>query len=156
MINYDSYVTGFTEGEGCFQISFSKRSKMKWGIEVRPSFSVSQHKRGKEVIFFLQSYFKCGGVRFSKNDQNYIFEVRGIDDLMKKIIPHFKKYGFITSAKQTQFEKFQTICQIIYSKRHLNKDGLLEVIELSSNLNVTGNKKFNRFDLLKMVSKMKV
>ena len=52
-----SYITGFTDGEGCFSISFSKREKMKLGIEIRPSFSVSQHRRNKEIILYVKKFF---------------------------------------------------------------------------------------------------
>lgn len=145
-----SYVTGFVDGEGCFLISFSLRSKIKLGIEVRPSFSVSQHKRSQDIIFFLQRFFRCGGVRFSKKDQNYKFEVRNIQELMKIIIPHFKKYPLMTSKKD-EFERFARICELIHSNKHLSVEGLQEIIKLSEKLNVYGNKKYNRNDLLRMI-----
>ena len=147
-----SYITGFVDGEGCFLISFSLRSKMKLGIEVRPSFSVSQHKRSQNIIFFLQQFFSCGGVRFSKKDQNYKFEVRNITDLMKVIIPHFRKYPLMTSKKD-EFDKFANICELIYSNHHLSRKGLERIIKLSERLNVDGNKKYNRNDLLKMIAR---
>jgi hypothetical protein len=145
-----SYITGFVDGEGCFQISFSLRSKMKLGIEVRPSFSVSQHKRSKDIILFLQRFFRCGGVRFSNKDQNYKFEVRNITDLVKVIIPHFKKYSLMT-CKKDEFERFTKICELIYSNHHLSKTGLKEILMLSEKLNIDGNKKYRRTDLLKMI-----
>ena len=147
-----SYITGFVDGEGCFLISFSLRSKMKLGIEVRPSFSVSQHKRSQDIIFFLQRFFRCGGVRFSKKDQNYKFEVRNISELMKIIIPHFKKYPLMTSKKD-EFERFTKICELIYSNHHLSREGLEEIIKLSEKVNIDGNKKYNRHDLLKMIAR---
>ncbi len=151
-MDINSYITGFVDGEGCFLISFSKRAKMKLGIETRPSFSVSQHRRNKEIILFFQKYFKCGGVRYSRRDQNYKFEVRSIDDLIKAIIPHFKKYPLKTS-KMNDFEVFAEICQLIYSNHHLSREGLTRIIKLSANINISGNKKFNRTDLLKMVTR---
>ena len=151
-MDINSYITGFADGEGCFLISFSLRKKMKLGIEVRPSFSVSQHKRNKEIILFLQKHFNCGGVRFSKRDQNYKYEVRSIKDLMQKIIPHFEKYPLQTSKKE-EFKRFVEICKIIYSNQHLSQKGMMKIIELSRELNVSGNKKFNRSYLLKMVAR---
>ena len=38
------YLSGYTDGEGSFIISFSPREKLKVGIEVRPSFAVAQRK----------------------------------------------------------------------------------------------------------------
>ena len=147
-----SYVTGFVDGEGCFLISFSLRRKMKLGIEVRPSFSVSQHKRSQDIIFFLQRFFRCGGVRFSKRDQNYKFEVRNVEELMKIIILHFKKYPLMTSKKD-EFDRFAQICGLIYSNHHLSLEGLRRIIKLSEQINVDGNKKYDRQDLLKMIAR---
>jgi len=151
-MDINSYITGFIDGEGCFQISFSLRKKMKYGIEVRPSFSVSQHKISKDIILFIQKFFECGGVRFSKKDNNYKFEVRGINDIMRKIIPHFEKYPLMT-AKKDEFKRFKEICKLISSSQHLNHGGLTEIINLSQKLNIRGNKKYNRKDLLKIIAR---
>ena len=65
------YITGFVDGEGCFHISFSKRNKLKTKIEVRPGFSISQHRRSKSIIEQIKVYFGCGGIRLNKFDQTY-------------------------------------------------------------------------------------
>ena len=150
-----SYLTGFTDGEGCFSVSFSLRKKLKLGIEVRPSFSISQHQRNKEMILRLPKLFGCGGIRFSKKDQNYKYEVRRISDLMKKIISHFEQYPLQTS-KRVDFDSFKQICKLINSNHHLSKTGLKQIIKLSQSVNISGNKKINRKGLLKIVDKMNV
>lgn len=147
----EAYITGFVDGEGCFSVSFSKRKKMKMGLEVRPSFSVSQHRRNKEIILYLQKFFQCGGVRYSKKDQNFKYEVRSIADLVKKVIPHFEKYELQTSKKD-DFNTFKEICRLIYTNQHLNQDGLMKIIELSGHVNKTGNKQYDRKTLLKLVA----
>lgn len=147
-----SYITGFIDGEGCFSVSFTKRQKMKLGIEVRPSFAVSQHRKNKEIILMIEKYFDCGGVRYSKRDQNYKFEVRSVDDLIKKVIPHFEKYPLLTSKKE-DFDVFKKICLLIHSNHHLSREGMIEVIELSAKVNKDGNKKYSRKDLLKFVAR---
>ncbi len=151
MVDINSYISGFVDGEGCFSISFSLRKKMKLGIEVRPSFSVSQHRRAKKIIIFLQKHFQCGGIRYSRKDQNYKFEVRSVKDLVKKIIPHFEKYPLI--VKNDEFKKFKQILLLIHSNHHLSKQGLEKIIKLSAYLNVSGNKKYNRKDLLRMIAR---
>lgn len=147
-----SYVTGFVDGEGCFSVSFSIRSKMTNGLEARPSFSVSQHRRSKEIILWLQEFFKCGGVRYSKSDQNFKYEVRSISDLVLKVIPHFEKYPLQT-AKKEDFAVFTEICKLIYSNHHRSKEGLGRIIELSQKVNVTGNKRLPRNNLLKLMAR---
>jgi len=148
----ESYITGLTDGEGCFSVSFSLRKKMKMGIEVRPSFAISQHRRNKDIILFLRDYFKCGGVRYSRHDQNFKYEVRSIEDLMTIIIPHFEKYPLQTS-KKNDFDSFKEVCQLIYSNHHLNHDGMKKIIELSAKINQSGNKRYTRDDLLKRIAR---
>jgi hypothetical protein len=36
------WLSGFTDGEGCFSISFTKNSRFNFKLEVRPSFSLGQ------------------------------------------------------------------------------------------------------------------
>jgi hypothetical protein len=42
-MDLSAYFAGFVDGEGCFTVSFSPRSTLLLGWEVRPSFSVSQN-----------------------------------------------------------------------------------------------------------------
>src|SRR5205085_9866345 len=39
------YATGLVEGEGCFCVSFALRPKLRTGLEVRTSFSLSLNER---------------------------------------------------------------------------------------------------------------
>ena len=74
-----SYISGYVDGEGSFLISFSPREKLKSGLEVRPSFSVSQRSDRSEVLSLINSYFDCGSIRFSTKDRTYKYEVRSLD-----------------------------------------------------------------------------
>lgn len=144
------YITGFTDGEGCFSISFNRRAKLKTGIEVRPSFAIGQNKRSLQVLKDIHAYFGCGAIRFSKADQMYKYEVRSIGDLMKRIIPHFQKYPLQTS-KQLDFEIFARVCELIYQSRHLNNEYLEQIITQSFLMNEAGKRKYTREELLKIL-----
>ena len=146
-MDFNSFVSGFTEGEGCFCVSFNQRSKLKTNIEVRPSFSISQNKKNLELIKRIHQNFGCGSIRFSKNDQNYKFEVRSITDLVKKIIPFFRKYPLV-GTKKSDFEKFSQVCDSIYKNQHRNPKKLLEIIEISYQINC-GKRKYQKDELLK-------
>ena len=151
-MDLSSYITGFSEGEGCFSISFSQRKKMNFGIEVRPSFSVSQNKRNLDIIKTFRDYFGCGGVRFSKFDQTYKFEVRSLGDILRKIIPHFRKYPLLTS-KTKDFEFFTKICLLMKQSQHLSKEGLTKIINLAYQMNESGKRKYKKEELLKYVTR---
>ena len=146
------YVTGFTDGEGCFSISYTMRAKMRTGIEIRPSFSIGQNKRSLQVLQDIKTYFGCGAIRFSKSDQLYKYEVRSIKDLRSRIIPHFQKYPLKTS-KQVDFATFAWICDEIAAMRHLSPVYLREIIERSSLMNEAGKRRYDKLTLLKILSR---
>lgn len=149
-----SYITGLCEGEACFTVSFSLRRKLRLGIEVRPSFSLSQHKRNLEVVKLLREYFGAGGIRFSRPDQNYKFEVRGIEDLMKTVIPHFRKYELL-SRKKHDFERFAKVCELVHASKHKSLTGMRSIISLAYEMNPSGRRKHQKDKLLRLLDKVK-
>lgn len=155
----DFWLAGFADGESCFSISFNLRAKMNYGIEIRPSFSISQ-KRDKEnmnyeILVWVMNFFHGGSVRFSKNDQIWKYETRNIEHISSQIIPYFENFPLRTS-KRNDFLKFKRICFLIKSKHHLSMDGIKEIIEISSLMNVSGKRKFSKDFLLRLVSKVKI
>lgn len=149
------YVSGIVDGEGSFLVSFSRRDKLSVGIEVRPSFTVSQNKRNLSVLEELKNYFACGGIRFDSHDQTYKYEVRSLDDLIKKIMPHFDRYPLRTS-KQNDFEILRKICRSMKSNLHLSTNGIKEIIASAYTMNNIGARRYLKTDLLNIVGKMKV
>ena len=153
-VNLPSYISGYVDGEGCFTVSFSKRSKMREGWEVRPSFSVSQNSDRGEVLLDIQGYFQCGTIRPDRSDKTIKFEVRGIRDLVERIIPHFEAYP-MRSSKQRDFELFARVCQLVRAGEHLMPDGFHKVVRTAVEMNGSGRRKFSAAEMLDN-SKLKV
>jgi len=151
-MEFASYISGFTDGEGSFSVSFSKRNKFKTHLEVRPSFSISQHKRNLDVLKNIRDYFGVGAIRFSKRDQNYKYEARSIKDLIKVVIPHFERFPLKTK-KLKDFTYFKKICTMINSNLHLNKKYLTEIIENAYLMNESGKRKYKKSELLKLIAR---
>jgi len=78
----------------------------------------------------IQKHFECGYIRRDYSDKTVKFEVRDHNDLMNKIIPHFKRFSFL-SSKQKDFKLFKTICKIVDRREHLTKDGFIRVLNLA-------------------------
>lgn len=148
------YVTGLAEGEGSFSVSFNFRRSISPGIETRPSFSVSLNARDLDLIKGLRDYFKCGGIRFSRGDRTYKYEVRSIKDLITKIIPHFKNYP-LKGSKKNDFESFVKICEMVHANLHLNKNYLKTIIEIAYTMNPSGKRKYKKEELLKVLGEVK-
>jgi hypothetical protein len=123
------YVTGLVEGEGSFYVGILPRKLGKVEWEVRPSFSLSQHKRNKKIVFKLKEFFSCGSIRPSKKDQTLKYEVRSLKDLREKIVPHFEKYP-LEGEKGKEFEIFKKILRLMEEDKHLERGGLKEIIGL--------------------------
>jgi hypothetical protein len=145
------YVTGLVDGEGSFYVGILPRKLGKVDFEVRPSFSLSQHKRNRSLLFKLKEYFGCGTIRFSKKDQTYKFEVRSLKDLKEKILPHFEKFP-LEGEKKKDFEILKEVVEMMEKKEHLEKEGLLKIVELVERM--TGNEKRKKF-LQKVATSLK-
>ena len=129
------YITGFTEGEGSFYVGILSR-KMSTGWEVRPSFSLAQNEKDKELVSSLVDFFGCGFVRSSKKDNMVKFEVRSLKDIQNKIIPHFEKHQ-LKGRKLKDFDNFKKVVNLMKENKHLEKEGLIEIVNLA--LNMTRN-----------------
>ncbi len=146
------YVTGLIEGEGIFGVSFNLRKKLSVGIETRPYFAISLNRRDLELVKSLQAFFSCGGIRFSRGDNTYKYEVRSVKDLMKKVIPHFEAYP-LKGAKAGDFEKFKRICAMVNANLHLSRKHLPQIIELAYSMNWGGKRKYKKKDLLRELAR---
>ena len=150
--SFESYITGFVDGDGTFSVSFNERSGLKTGVEVRPSFSISQNKRSFDVLEQIRLYFQCGGIRFSKADQCYKYEVRSVRELVEKIIPHFDCYPLRTS-KREDFERFKVICLSMRRNLHLNDAHLRQMIKSAFQMNPSGKRRVDQDRLLKRIAR---
>ena len=123
---------------------------MNTGIEVRPSFTVSQHARSKAVLNKLQNFFDCGSVRYNASDDTYKYEVRSLKDLSEKIIPHFEQFPLQTS-KVDDFEALKTVCNLMTASEHLSAEGIEKIINISVSMNNLGARRYTKDDLLRVV-----
>ncbi len=120
---------------------------MRGGWEVRPSFSVSQNADRSEVLTLMQTYFQCGSIRPDRSDKTLKYEIRSIDDLVSKVLPHFAQYPLL-SAKQREVERFARICELVQQKAHLTQEGIRAIVTLAMQMNPSGRRQFAEADIL--------
>lgn len=145
------WVTGFVDGEGCFSVSFTRRERRPMKLEVRPSFSLAQsHGRGMHSLKALQVFFGCGHVRPVRRDGTYTYEVRRLQDLWTRVIPHFQAYPLVI-PKGEDFARFVRICALMRRNLHHSPEGLLEIIDLAMKMNPSGKRRYDREALLTML-----
>lgn len=147
-----NYFSGYVDGEGCFSVSFSKRPKLLVGWEVKPSFCVGQNYDRREVLDLMHQYFGCGHIRRDWGDRTLKYEVRKLDDLLNKVIPHFEKFP-IKSAKQKDFLRFAEICVKIKKLEHRKVATLRKIMRGAYTMNGSGKRKRPLETLLKSLEK---
>lgn len=133
-IHIPTYITAFTDGEGCFCVSTNKSARHKQGWEIRPSFSVSQNKDRAQVLYLMQDYFRCGSIRPDRSDKTIKYEVRSLNDLLTRIIPHFEEYPLM-STKSESFKLFKKICLMMKSRQHNLPEDVEKMRILSRQIN---------------------
>lgn len=135
-----NYFSGYVDGEGCFSVSFSKRPKLLVGWEVKPSFCVGQNFDRREVLDLMMTYFGCGHIRRDWGDRTLKYEVRKLDDLLTKVIPHFRAYP-LKSAKHKDFLRFAEICEKIAKLEHRKIQTLRRIMRNAYTMNGSGKRK---------------
>jgi len=142
-----SYISGFVDGEGCFCVPFCRSKRHRFGWDVRPSFSVSQNRERAELLYLIQSEWKCGFIRPDRSDRTLKYEVRSIGDLVDIVLPHFYKYP-LQSSKQNDVELFDRICHLVRQRQHLKVNGLQQIVRLAMEMNPSGKRKYTECEIL--------
>lgn len=128
------WVVGFVDGEGCFHVSVQSHPEMTAGYQVLPEFVVVQHIRDIQILYALKKFFKGGVVRIN-HDERYCYRVRKIEQL-EEICEFFMTHPLKTK-KNVDFRKFRKIILLMKEQKHLNKEGLKQIIDLAMQMNTT-------------------
>ena len=126
------YVTGFTDGEGCFFIDISPNSEYKIGYRVKATFNIGLHLRDVSLLEQIKLFFECGKIS-RMGTEGIQFRVSALEDL-KVIIDHFDKYPLLTN-KQSDFLLFKQVVKLIEKKEHLTTQGLRKIVYIKAALN---------------------
>ncbi len=142
----ESWILGFTDGEGCFSVSFIRNATNKSGWQVFPEFVITQGEKSLDALKVFQKYFKCGKIyvntRYDNHNENlYRFCVRSLIDLTVKIVPFFQRHKLKT-AKSKDFTIFSRIINLLNQGKHYSLNGMRKIAVLVEKMN---RKKKSRF-----------
>lgn len=127
------WVTGFTDAEGSFVISITKRPGTKY-LSVRALFEIGLNTKDLAILNEIKIFFGVGQVTMRKSKSAASYTVNKINDLKNVIIPHFSKFP-LQSQKRVDFEFWAQIVNLMAEKEHLSESGLLKILSLKSALN---------------------
>jgi hypothetical protein len=139
------FVTGITDGDGSFFISFKANRR------IVASFTVIQESTSKEVLTELSEYFNCGTV-YDLPSAASRFQVENLEKLINHVIPHFVEYPLHT-VKKEYFEIFSQVCRLLKEGVHKTDEGLQHIIDLAYIMNKEG--KGRRLTKEEFIQKMK-
>ena len=133
------WITGFTDGEGCFTISVINNPTTRFGKQIFPEFVITQGAKSLEVLKEIQKFFGCGSIVLNKrydnhNEYLYRYCVRSVADLGEHIIPFFDAFSLRTS-KRNDFLVFKKVIAMMKRKEHLTKNGWNKILRLASTMN---------------------
>ena len=145
-LRIEQWILGFTDGEGCFSVSFIKNKTTKTGWQIFPEFVITQGAKSLPALEIIKNYFRCGNLFLNKRSDNhrehlYKYCIRSLKDLNKVIIPFFTK-NTLKTYKRNDFEIFSKIVSMMSQGVHLKENGRNRIAKLVEGMN---RKKKSRF-----------
>ena len=131
--NIGYFISGFTEGEGSFNISLRKKPDYKLGWQVVLSFNISQ--KDVSVLNLVQETLNCGIIKTRKIDNLHSFDVTNVGDITEKIIPFFQKYPLLSESKKRNFSIFCEVSYLVKQGEHRNESGFKKILNLREKIN---------------------
>ena len=140
------YLAGFADGEGSFNVVFRKREdyRLRWKISL--CFNVSQKE--KVILALFKRYLGCGMLRCREDNVCY-YEVNNFNAIVENVIPFFERFRFLSAKKKRDFSKFKKIANIIKEKRHLTREGMIEILKIRKDMNDEGKREHTYKKVLK-------
>jgi hypothetical protein len=145
-LRIESWITGFTDGEGCFSVSLIKNKTSKCGWQVFPEFVITQGEKSLSALHIIQGHFQCGKIfvnkRYDNHNENiYRYCVRSVSDLKNEVIPFFER-NQLKTAKLNDYKIFKQIVIMMFKSDHLSEKGMNKIALLIEGMN---RKKKSRF-----------
>jgi hypothetical protein len=146
------YLTGFTDAEGCFNISLKKEKTTRFGWALDPVFQITQHKSNEHVLKLFKEELKCGRIiKKSGQPDVLVYLVDNRRQLIEKVIPYFTEYKL--QVKEKDFQLFKEIVSGLENKMHQNKESFVELIKKAFEMNLQGKQR--RYKLEEVLKDLK-
>ena len=133
----NSWISGFIDAKGCFNVTLLKRVSMSLGYQVKLIFMIDQKDslntmlniKNKLNLFLTHRKLKEGSIgTMHRIESNSFIKV-------PLIIEYVNRFN-LKSKKQESFNKWVTVYELVQNKAHLTKEGLAEIRKLSKEINI--------------------
>ena len=141
-----SYLAGFTDGEGSFNVSFRPRDDYKLPWKVSLCFNISQ--RDEVILALFKHHLRCGTMR-QRHDGVWYYEVNNFTAIVENVIPFFERFGFLSAKKKRDFLKFKQLAELMRQGHHLTRGGIEEILRIRQTMNDGGKRRYGDAEILK-------
>jgi len=134
------WIAGFSDGESWFTLMIAPSKSVQIGFNVAPIFRIQLHKSDKNILDQIQEYLGVGKVQpqsYNGRDSS-LFRVTSIKECLQ-VREFFNQYP-LQSKKRYSFEAWSKGLDIIASKEHLTKEGILELAKLRDKMNIASTR----------------
>jgi len=138
--NFNSgWISGFTQSDGSFGVSFDKRH-LKKGTTIVPrlNFQLSQNISELQMFQALQKYLGIGHIVVNKDEVRFV--VTSLTQILTVLIPLFDKSP-VRDGKLQSYLIFKKVALMMKEKEHLTSEGTVKIIQLAYFMNKTGSKR---------------
>lgn len=130
---HDSWLSGFTDAEGCFNISITSNARYTLGQVIKMRYILDQ--KDSAILLIIRNLFGFGKVSLrSKTNDVYRYTATGFKS-MNDVISYFKVFPLLTKKGQS-FDKWLTIHNMISNKLHLTPEGSAQIRVLQKEINI--------------------
>lgn len=132
----DSWLSGFTDAEGCFNVSVIANTRYSSGYVVRLRFLLDQ--KDFTILSTIQNLFEFGKVTLrSETEDVYRYSATGFNR-MTEIRSYFAQFPLRTK-KSVSLEKWALIHDMVLNKEHLTTEGLMQVRQIQKTININNS-----------------
>lgn len=132
----DAWFSGFTDAEGCFNVSITSNSRYALGHVIKMRYLLDQKDR--TILHIIRDLFGFGKVTLRSETKGvYRYTATGFKS-MNDVISYFKVFPLYTK-KAISFEKWLTIHNLVSNKLHLTEEGLAQVRVLQKQININSS-----------------
>ena len=130
------FLAGFVDGEGSFNISFSKHPTSPSGWIILPKFQIYQHQNHREILEFFQGLLGAGRIDKKSGSDVLSLTIEVRQTIIEKVLPFFRRYPL--AVKADTFQKFSTVVYMMERGEHLQYQGFERIVRLAHSMNAEG------------------
>jgi hypothetical protein len=135
------FLAGLVEGEGSICVSIKAHPTARFGFLIQPAFYIYQHRERRALLDLAKEVFQVGAIWPKPGNEVVlvygIYHRRYLDEL---VIPFFERYMAYSRGTE-DFRLFKQIVEMVIGQHHLNINGMLEIIDLAYNMNISAKSK---------------